>query len=69
MKPNFDQLVTWLRSSYFDESMQPVGLLVEPTEVQNRKGAESGLGSVVPLDMFNHNKPVIFKCLNKMLIL
>ena len=42
-----------------------MGPLVDPTEVQNRKGADSGLGSVVHLDMLNHNNPVIFKCLNK----
>ena len=69
MKPNFDQLMTWLKSSYFGGSTQPVGPLVEPTEVQNRKGAESGLGSAVHLAMFNHNNPVIFKCLIYMLIL
>ena len=46
-----------------------MGPLVDPTEVQNRKGADSGLGSVVHLDMLNHNNPVIFKCLNKILIL
>ena len=50
--------MTWLKSSYFGGSTQPVGPLVEPTEVQNRKGAESGLGSAVHLAMFNHNKTI-----------
>ena len=59
MKPNFDQLMTWLKSRYFGGSTQPVGPLFEPTEVQNRKGAESGLGSAVHLAMFNHNNPVM----------